>query len=216
MARHRFAIFHSLFSILVLLPAGGCNIFGPVATIVAGPPSVPAVYRPAKESMLLLVENFQHPTQAYADAEMLARTLHDELQRQKVAPLVPLEKLYALRTNRPDDYRNMSIAAVGRELGAKQVLYVDLQQASIDAATGSDLLRGRVTVQLRIVDTATGQSRWPEDAAEGYPLSYESPTPRNEDATNMSVVRTATYRGVADRIARLFRKWQPANAAPQI
>ena len=165
-------------SVLLLLLLCGCNILGPVTTIVAGPPSVDPVYVPAKERMLIVVENFQHPSDAYADAEMLARTLHDELTRLKIAPLVPMEDLYALRSNRASDYRKMSIAAIGRELGARQVLYVDLHQVSIDAAPGSDLLRGRVTVLLRIVDAETGQSRWPQDVAEGYPVSHETPTPR--------------------------------------
>jgi hypothetical protein len=165
--------------------------------------------------MLIVVENFQHPSEAYADAEMLARTLHDELSRLKIAPLVPMEDLYALRANRAADYRQMSIAAIGRELGAKQVLYVDLHQVSIDAAPGSDLLRGKATVLLRIVDTKTGRSRWPKDVAEGYPVSYETPTPRNEDKSNVNLVRTATHRGVAERIGRLFHKWKPENAAPE-
>jgi hypothetical protein len=70
-------------------------------------------------------------------------------------------------------------------------------------------------VLLRVVDTKTGHSRWPRDVAEGYPVSYESPTPRNEDKSNVNLVRAATHRGIAERIGRLFRKWQPENAAPQ-
>ena len=216
MALRRVFTLLNLPSAFCLLPfLAGCNILGPVATIVAGPPSVPPVYVPAKERMLIVVENFHHPSDAFADAEMLARTLHDELARLKVAPLVPMENLDALRTNRAGDYRAMSITTIGRELGAKQVLYVDLHQISIDAAPGSDLLRGRATVLLRVVDTKTGHSRWPRDVAEGYPVSYESPTPRNEDKSNVNLVRAATHRGIAERIGRLFRKWQPENAAPQ-
>src|SRR5688500_12585115 len=114
MAWHTLAILHSLPSILVLLSAGGCNILGPVTTIVAGPPSVPPVYVPAKERMLIVVENFQSPSGSFADSDMLTQTLHDELSRRKVAPLVPMDDLYALRTNRPEDYRKMSIATIGR------------------------------------------------------------------------------------------------------
>ena len=202
-------------SALGLVPfLSGCNIVGPVAQIVSGPPTVQPVYRPAKERMLVLVENFQHPGDAYADAEMLARTLHDELARQKIAPLVPMDELYALRTNRPDDYRKMSIETIGRELGAKQVLYVDLQQASVEAAAGSELLRGRAAVLVRVVDAKTGRSRWPQDVAEGYPVSYETPPPRHEDASNVNVVRAATHRGLAERIGRLFHKWQPGEVEP--
>ena len=214
MARRAFAILHPPFSILVLLSMSGCNILGPVSTIVAGPPSVPAVYVPAKERMLIVVENFQQPSESFADAEMLARTLREELTRLKVAPLVPMDEYYAMRTERAGEFRNMSIAGIGKALGAKQVLYVDLQQVSIDATPGSDQLRGTATVSLRIVDSETGRSRWPKDVAEGYPLSHEV-TPRSENATNHNFVRSATHRGLAQRIGRLFRKWSPENVAPE-
>ena len=202
-------------SVLLLLLLTGCNVVGPVAQIVGGPPTVEAVYKPAREPMVVVVENFQHPSDAYADAEMLARTLHDELDRENIAPLVPMEKLYALRANRPADFHKMSIAAIGKELGAKQVLYVDLEQASIEASPGSDMLRGKATVLVRVVDTETGRSRWPKDIAEGYPVNYESPPPRYDVAANESVVRNALYRGLAVRIGQLFHKWTPGDGGPQ-
>src|SRR5687767_8528039 len=201
-------------ALLSLLLLAGCDVFGSVAYKVVGPPKVAAVYTPAQEPMLVLVENFQHPSDAYADVEMLARTLYAEIERLKIAPLVPMEKLYELRTTRAGDYQKMSIAAIGRELGAKQVLYVDLQQASVEAPTGGDRIRGRAAVSVRVVDATTGSSRWPEDSAEGYPVAYETPVPRVEDATSVGAVRAATHRGLATRVCRLFYKWQADSLEP--
>ena len=180
---------------------------------IVGPPPVPARYVPQQEPMLVLVENYRASGGGSADGEMLARHLMTELQEHKVAPLIPLDALYALRTEKAADYRKMSMAAVGRETGAKQVLYVDLQQSSIGAPPGSDLLKGRVAVQVRIVDVETGITRWPTEDTEGVPLAYETPLPRADVTTTEPMVRQYMHEQMAIRIGRLFYKWKPKDTS---
>jgi hypothetical protein len=157
----------------------------------------------------VLVETYRGSAAGYSESETLSRYLMAELAEHDVAPLVPIEKLYALRTNKPDAYRTMSMAAIGREVGAKQVLYVDLEQSAIGAPPGSELIKGRVAVQVRVVDVETGDTRWPTEATEGIPLGYETPLPRaNENATE-AIVRAKMHSAMADRIAKLFYKWKP-------
>jgi hypothetical protein len=165
--------------------------------------------------MLVLVESYRSTT-SHSDSEVLARYLMVELTDHKVAPLVPLETLYAVRTNKGDEFRRMSIAAVGREAGAKQVLYVDVQQSSIGAPPGSELLKGRIAVQVRVVDVATGATRWPTEGTEGVPLGYETPLPRADENTTEAMVRQRMHAAMADRIARLFYKWKPVDTSEQI
>jgi hypothetical protein len=206
-----------LISAFLYLP--GCNIFeagGAAVYKVTGPPPVPAKYVPkADEPMLVLVENYEMPTAAYHDAEMLSRALNEHLKTKKVAPLVATEPLYDLRTAQPKAYREMSIAGIGRTLGAKQVMYVELQQATVDAPTGSQLLRGRAGARVRIVDVDTGLNRWPPDAAEGYPVQFETALPRNEDRVSETVTRQQMHAGLAEHIGRLFYKWKPLDTSPQ-
>lgn len=193
----------------------GCVAASAIQQKITGPPAVDAQYVPAKEPMLVLVENYRSPT-AYSDAEMLARYLMDDLSKHKVAPLVPMQTLYALRTNKGDDFRKMSMAAVGREAGAKQVLYVDVQQCGIGAPPGSELLKGRIAVQVRVVDVDTGATRWPPNATEGIPLSYETPLPRADVNTSEAMVRQHMHEAMASRIARLFYKWKPDDFTEEL
>jgi hypothetical protein len=181
---------------------------------LVGPPPVPAQYVPQQEPMLVLVENYR--ASGNADGEMLARHLMSELEEHKVAPLVPLDALYALRTDKGDAYRKMSMAAIGRETGAKQVLYVDVQQSNIGAPPGSDLLKGRIAVQIRVVDVDTGVTRWPTEDTEGVPLAYETPLPRADVTTTEAMVRQHMHEEMAVRIGRLFYKWKPLYSSESL
>jgi hypothetical protein len=209
------AILYLLTSILACaLP--GCSVGSALQYKIAGPPAVEARYVPAREPMLVLVENYSASAAGHSDAEMLARHLMGELKAHDVAPLVPLETLYALRTNKGDAYRKMSMAAVGRETGAKQVLYVDVQQSSVGAPPGSDLLKGRIGVQIRVVDVETGATRWPTEATEGIPMAYETPLPRADENTTEPMVRQHMHTAMAIRIARLFYKWKPQDTSEEL
>ena len=208
------AILYLLSSIL-FLSLSGCTAANAIGYKVLGPPAVDAQYVPVKEPMLVLVESYRSNT-GLSDAEILSRYLMTELTEHKVAPLISLDDLYALRTNKGDDFRKMSIAAIGREAGAKQVLYVDVQQSGIGAPTGSELLKGRVAVQVRVVDVATGDSRWPIGASQGVPLAYETPLPRADENTTEAMVRQRMHEAMATRIARLFYKWKPQDTGEQL
>jgi hypothetical protein len=210
------ATLYSLLSTLSLVFAAGCTAASVLQYKLAGPPAVEARYKPAKEPMLVLVENYRASAGGTSDAEMLARHLVVELKKHDVAPLVPLEKLYALRADKGDAYRRMSMASVGREVGAKQVLYVDVQQSTIGAPPGSELLKGRVAVQVRVVDVETGATRWPGGATEGIPLAYETPLPRADETASEATVRQRMHAAMATRIARLFHKWKPLDTSEQL
>lgn len=199
----------------ILLTLAGCEAAGALHYKIAGPPAVEAQYVPQQEPMLVLVENYR-TTGAYSDAETLARHLMVELAEHKVAPLVPLDDLYALRTNKGGDYRKMSIAAVGRETGAKQVLYVDVKDTDVGASPGSEFMKGRINVQVRVVDVATGATRWPTEAAEGIPMGYETPLPRADENTTEAMIRSRMYANMANRIGRLFYKWKPLDTSEQL
>ncbi len=201
---------------LLLLPASGCTAASALQYKIAGPPAVDAQYVPAKEPMLVLVENYRASAGGYSDAEMLARHLVIELKQHKVAPVIPMEALYALRTNKGEPYRKMSMAAVGREVGARQVLYVDVQQSSIGATPGSELIKGRVAVQVRVVDVETGATRWPTEATEGIPLAYETPLPRADENATEAIIRQRMHANMAIRIARLFYKWKPVDTGEEL
>jgi len=197
-----------LLCILIGLLLSGCNVAGAVAYKVVGPPNVPAKYVPAKEPMLVLVESYRQPGLTY-DAEQLSRFVVVQIKQWDIAPTIDLMDLYKLRDGNPEKFAKMPIPEVGRTLGAKQVLYIDIVNAGVDQSTGTDVFRGNMSVRVRIVDCERSESRWPLDAESGYPVDHETQFGGFDSDTNPNTVRQKTYSGLAYLIVRNFRKWKP-------
>jgi len=100
----------------------------------------------------------------------------------------------------------MSISQIGKLVGAKQVVYVNLTETSLIAAQGSDVLNGKVTARVKVVDVETGQARWPTDAADGFPVSVSTPMAMARDEQHETALREKLLAAAADRISRLFYK----------
>jgi hypothetical protein len=195
-------------SLLLLLI--GCSPLGAISYKIFGPPSTPAMYKPAKVPTLILVENFDHPAASAPDSEMLQQLLFEEFRDRKIAPVIAPDELLRLKSMFGEvEFRKLSITAVGRGVGAKQIIYVDLAQAQVESAVGSDVVRGHGTVRVRVIDVASGETLWPPEAQQGYPVSYETPMPEKEQRGNVTLARAKLHQGLALRVGRLFRKWKP-------
>ena len=206
----RFSFFVFLFS---LACASGCAILGVAAHKLHGPAHVPAKYVPKQEPMLVLVEDYKHQSSTLAHGDALAQFVMKDLEQHRVAPLVPLEKLHALRDARREDFPKMSIAAIGRETGASQVLYVQLKRSDVARLAGGDeTLTGQASATVKLVDVASGETLWPSDvsAEAGYPVATATGlgAPR-AGAGEVADVRQRLYFQLAQQIGRLFYKWQP-------
>ena len=207
----RFSLFVFFFS----LPAG-CEALGVAAYKLHGPPKVPAEYVPAQRPMLVLVENYQHQSSVNAHADLLGRMLVKELEARNVAPLVSLDKLQELRDARPGDFQTMSMASIGREVGAEQILYVQLHNSDVTPMSGGDALTGQTAASVKVVDVATGDTLWPGGVAgeAGYPVSAATKLGTSSGG-NVQDVRQRMYVDLSHQIARLFYKWQPEYDEPE-
>jgi hypothetical protein len=212
----------ALLSALLLAPAG-CNIVGAGAVIgqkVFGPAAIDPVYTLGPDPVLVLVENYRNPVGALSDSEEVTQFIVEQLRenlkvdKDKPAKINVIDpgKLLEYRNAHPNEYAKMKIPEVGRALGAKQVLYVDLVVSGVDITPGSELLRGRFNAVVKVVDVATGQSRWPNDIIDGFPVTWESKPQRPTDAVYPAAVRERALRVGANHVARLFYKWKPDDA----
>ena len=205
------SILYLLSSILSLHSLTGCAAVGVVAHKVVGNPDVPAKYRPAKEPMLVFVENYRNPSPVRLDAQRLTLHVVDEIRRHKIAPIVDADAMESLRS-RPE-FRTMKVEEVGRAAGAKQVLYINLQHFAIDDTVGGEMMKGHAEFRVRVVDVETAQTRWPRAVPEGYALAVETQWTRStigsrEGATEPAM-RNRIARDAASQIVKLFRKWDP-------
>ncbi len=169
------------------------------------PPKVPAKYVPKKEPMLVLVENYENPSVTYVASQQLTAALRTDLERNKVAPLVDADKIVELRDMNPDAFKKMSIPQLGKSVGAKQVLYINLQSLNVEG--DGVMVRGVAQGQVKIIDVTTGQTLWPTDLAAGYELLLQTPFARVEERSTEQNVRNQLVTGVSDQVSKLFYKW---------
>lgn len=180
---------------------------------VAGPPTVKPKYGVQPRQSVVMVENYRQPSAAADDADRMGQILTDEL---KVHPLVlPPEnwveptKVAALRSLRPGDFGRMTVADVGKAVGANQVLYVDLTTVDVGAAAGGNYYKGRAAAMVKWVDAVTGATLWPADTADGYPVSFETRIRGAQDGRTPDMVRVEALRGLAGNVGRLFYPYKP-------
>lgn len=204
-------VFQSLLSVL-LLTLAGCTVTGALAYKLYGPPPVEAKYVPTKEPMLVLVERYNAGGGGgHVESESLAREVFREMSKHDIAPLIDPIAAIDLRSQQPAKFSKMTISQIGAAVGAKQVLYVNIDSSQVQIAEGSSLMRGRFTARVKVVDVATGNLRWPVDATEGYPVLVETPLIRVRDGTSAATAQGELTRQAGDAIAKLFYKWKPED-----
>lgn len=193
----------------------GCKVLGAGIYRVFGPADNPAVYVPAKEPTLVLVENYRRPGASSVEADLLTRYIERHLEENKVGPLVDSSRIHDLRRENPEKFRSYSTAELARQLGAKQVIYVDLVSASVEPIMGGEAMRGEASALVRVIDAATGERRWPSDLADGYPVSHSAKWDNPHQTRSVSEVQEAVFQALGEKTARLFYKWKPQYDEPE-
>ncbi|HEY1922843.1 MAG TPA: hypothetical protein VGG44_08750 [Tepidisphaeraceae bacterium] len=193
--------------------AAGCELAGVAIDRASGGPTVKAKYVPVPtDSMLVLVESYGLALDSGIEAEHLTMSLGKALTDSKVAPILNNQKLERLKDIDPHEYHKMTIADIGRRLGVKQVLYVNITRADIMRPVGGGQVRGHMEATVKIVDSASAETRWPTDSASEAVQITTNWIPDNENKTE-SDVRAQMSDQMADDIGKLFHEYN-LDAAP--
>ncbi len=196
----------SLFCLLLT----GCNIVGAMSYAVSGPPMQPAQFKPARRPTLVMVESYSAPSGVMIDGDRFASLLTEQLRVNDVVPTVAPAALYGLRERSGANFSKLTVSQIGRELGADQVIYVDLLGSGIEQAGGT-MMRGKMSMRIRIIDTQSAAILWPVDAADGLPVVYSTPMQRLTETDNPEILKTRMLNLMAMKTARLFYDWKPAD-----
>jgi hypothetical protein len=191
---------------LLCLVVAGCTIIGAAAAKLAPDPVIPPQYVPAHEPTLVLVENFHNPASLRLQADSLCRAIVDDLKVNDVAPLVDNEDAADLRHKDPEAYRKMPLDAIGKAVGATQVIYVDLESFEVTHALASELYAGAAMARVRVVGS-NGEGLWPTDSAAGYPISVKVDPRHTAQGVAEDTVREQLTAALSEKIGRLFHKW---------
>jgi len=198
------------------LTAVGCNAVGALSYKLGPPPMTDAKYVPQKDLAVVVVENFRNPGSSEIDSEQLARLIADEFRKNEVVPLVDDNAVSNLRDKDPKKFHTMSIPAIGRAVGAKQVFYVDLQAMVIDMAVGENLYKGSMNTTVRVVDVESTHNRWPTDAQQGWPVNLQTPLTQTDPSLTEGKIRRQMNESMAINIAHLFYKWYNVDEGSEI
>ena len=213
-----------LAAVLICAGGGGCTALGAMAYKFSPPPTVPAQYAPAPEPMVVFVQRSRNPSDVQLDAERIARYVTDDLRSHGVGrPMIDSSLLVAARPQRSGTSvwaaaqrsttgpaaapGSVTVADLGREVGAAQVLYVDLTDFNVERAMASEMIKGQVDASVRVIDAHTGEVRWPTDTTQGFTISVPTPYLQPGDKLDETALREQMDQALAGQVARLFYTW---------
>lgn len=203
----------AIIALLTLL--SGCNIVGPVASQLIGPQNEPPEYAPAKDKPLLVfVENYRNPSGLQQQSDELAQMISEKLGEVNAAPMVPQEKLISLRTEKGAAFDKMKIPEIGRDVGAGQIIYVNLKDCSIEGIIGGPDVRCNVDAVVKVVDANTGKTLWP-DAGEGREFQHRSDYNLSEGKRTEESIKDTLLDDLSTEISLLFIPHPPAGEHPK-
>lgn len=167
-------------------------------------PQPPAQYIPQKTNMLVLVQNHRDPASMQFVCELLDRQVTYQLVQHHVAPIVNPDRLVEFRQANSKKFSSMEIAAIGKALGAKQVLYADLVDFRTERSIGGDAVMGQGEANVKVIDVATGEVRWPQETADGQPVTAETAYIPLQWGATEGTVEKQVEQELADEVAKLF------------
>jgi len=197
---------------LLLLFAAACGPIGAIAYKLQPDPTQEARYKLKDRPTAILVENYENPDLAANDSELLTRDLYDritkvEVDKKKLATFVPFQKVLDLRNSKPKDFPTMTMSQIGKAVGAEQIIYVDLQNGGVAPLGTGAAMQGKAHAMVKVIDVATGDTLWPTDMAEGFPVNAQTNPLAGQEVTSYNAVREQLYDTMGDQIAKLFYKY---------
>jgi hypothetical protein len=202
---------------LLLLFAAACAPLGAIAYKLAPDPTQDARYKLKDRPTAILVENFENPDLAANDSELLTRNLYDritkvEVDKKKIATFIPFQKTLDLHNRRPKDFPTMTMSQIGKAVGAEQIIYVDLENGGVAPLGTGAAMQGKAHAMVKVIDVETGDTLWPNDLAEGFPVNAQTNPLAGREASDYNAVREELYDTMGDQIAKLFYKYTIENS----
>jgi hypothetical protein len=204
--------FNRVLVLMLAAACGGCDALGAIIYKTSGPAKVDAQFVLPKDPTLILVENRRNPGGGELDADEIARSVSEQLNKHEVVPLVDLDRLARVRDADPEKFRSMAITSLGRAVEAKQVIYVNLIESGVESDASESSIHGKATARIRVVNSENGQTLWPTDSnTGGVELSVEIPYSSRNDPVTISAMHSAMVTRLSDSIAKLFYTWRPED-----
>lgn len=208
--------------ILVLAGAGaaGCNIVGPAAAVLAGPPTTDAMFElDEKLSYVIVVDDLKSRVPRRSLREEIAKSAEETLLSEGTVPEGKLiSGRVALRVSATEDEFGtpLSVAELGQRVGADAVIYVAMERWTLSRDGGT--LSPSVAASVKIIDAKENRRIWPPAGASGYRLLMEPQMKVNSaDLPKELAQRSQTEQAVAKQfgvaLAQMFYEHETKKSA---
>jgi hypothetical protein len=195
----------------VLLPllalTAGCGALGVPLHSFFGDPPIQAQFEPPKVPTLVLVENPRSPGDVQVDADQIAQQVCEELKTKAKLEIIDPDKVAKLREEDPRKYHAMFVADIGKAVGAKQVIYVDLLESTVTGDLTQTTIQAQAVAHVRVVDVTTGLAIWPASPPDGKELSSKMDFD-SLDSTKAMAMHMDMLTQLSSRVSKLFYTWK--------
>ncbi len=208
------------FSLLTaaLVGSAGCQLIGATAYYLSPERKQPAHFTPTTNRLAIIIEPRSgidvHPLFAQGLHEKIIELLAEQDVNERVAPYA--EQLELRQTAR--GYASWSIQRIGRELGAEQVIYIEVTSFVMRRAPNYPTLEPRVAVQVKVIDAntvpGTSPRLWPTDG-DGYELTMMRLQREVADRDEIDAEAVKLGRDLAQHVARIFYEHSLEETIPK-
>lgn len=189
---------------------GSCNILGPVAAVVAPPPTIAAEYQIQDRPTVVFIDDRENVVNPISFRRVIADKVSEDLMVKKlVTRTIRPHDAMALAARHDRQSQVMPIDAIGREVGAEQVLYIEMV-TFVDHIDGHTP-RGLAIARVRLIDVENRRRLYPaEDADVPYRQIEVMTREMSPDAYRSRATRMQVFDALAQEtgsaIAKLFYK----------
>lgn len=195
-------------SLSILLTLSGCAAAGAIIGKTIPEPPVPAEYVLYQTPVIVIAESKSSDTLTQLDGDRLGRLVTNEIYDYQLAPTIETDQLVELRDRLLSKYKTESIQSIGRQIGAEQVVYIEIMNVGVGTSAGSDIVKCVASATVKVIDVASGKLVYPEDSASGRLVNFQTRPERLTPDMTPASLRGEALDGLAHNIVKLFRDWR--------
>jgi len=160
---------NALVLVVLSLATAGCAAPAFIEYVIKGPDQVQAIYTLPAGKTLVIVDDPQRLIRDPNLPAVVATNVGFHLEQTDEltdVQVIPQDQLSGLAARMGDDYLAMPIDHIGAQLGADQVIHVQIRSASLRVA--ANYYRPTAVVEVKVVSAQDGARLFPKSKIEGH------------------------------------------------
>lgn len=188
----------------------GCNIVGPAAYIISGPPKVDARHTLSDVPTVVYIDDRSNVVNPISLRRVIGDRASEVLMaKEALTQTISPQDAMSLAAKRERNSDILSMEEIGKMVGAKQVIYVEMTH--FQHSPDGFVPRPYAACRVRVIDVENRMRVFPGPESPDNSFAIQAMTREvDPEAFRNNATRLAAYEGLAnllgDEIAKLFYK----------